>query len=133
VTDRNSPPDSEIARVSAAWLAYVAGHDPEQQWASDVKEEWSAERNYATMSRFVLRLCRDVDPGDADVIARIGAGPLEDLIVTWPHRAFILVEAEVETNPTLLHALATVWTQGQPFVRGRIQAILARNGVGPSG
>jgi hypothetical protein len=133
MTDGKPPSGSEIARVSAAWLAYVLSDDPEHEWASDTAEEWSAEPNYETMCRFVLQLCSDVDRADTEVIGRIGAGPLEDLIVKWPHRALALVEAEVETNPALLQALATVWSQGQPDVRTRIDAILARHGVEPSG
>jgi hypothetical protein len=127
MTEGTSPPSSEIARVSAAWLAYVASDDPEHEWASDVAEEWTAEPNYEALHRFVLQLCADVDANDTDVIGRIGAGPLEDLIVKWPHRALAIVEAEVGTNRTLLKALGTVWSQGQPNVRRRIDATLARH------
>jgi hypothetical protein len=122
------PSDSDIARVSAAWLAYQATEDEQYDWVMDVQSKWQRYDDHDSMWRFLLKLCVDVPNDDDDLIGMIGAGPLEEMIVTWTETALALVETEVETNPTMLRALAGVWTQGLP-IRERLDTILARNGV----
>ena len=123
----SSPSNEEIARVSKAWLALQATKDPQYNWSVDIKEEWREADDYSAMSRYVLQLCRDVEPGDNDTIGMIGASPLEDLIEGWPDAALVLIEGEVNTNPVMLQALKAVWTR-VPAVRQRIDAILAARG-----
>jgi hypothetical protein len=123
----SSPSDEEVARVSEAWLALLATKDSKYDWSVDAKEAWREAGDYSAMSRYVLRLCRDVAPDDGERIGMIGASPLEDLIDAWPDTALSLVEGEVDDNPVLLQALKSVWTR-QPTVQERIDAILVARG-----
>jgi hypothetical protein len=121
------PSDSDIARASTAWLAYQATEDEQYDWVIEQQDDWLLRGDYDSMWRFILKLCEDVASDDDDIIGMIGAGPLENMIVTWPDTALRLVAAEVGRNPTMLQALAGVWTQGLP-IRERLDAILARHG-----
>ncbi len=122
-----SPSDKEVARVSEAWLALQATKDSQHDWSVDAKETWREAGDYSAMLRLVLQLCRDVAPDDGENIVMIGVSPLEDLIREWPDATLSLVEKEVDSNPTLLKALKSVWTR-QQAVRERIDAILAAHG-----
>jgi len=81
------------------------------------------------MWRFVLKLCEDVANDDSDMIGMIGAGPLHDVIDTWPDAALTSIEAEVDATPTLLRALSIVIAP-TALAQQRIDAILARHGQG---
>lgn len=127
MSNAEHPDDADIARASAAWLAYQATEDEQYEWAINVQDRWLIEGAYEAMWRFLLLVCADVEDDEDEIIEMIGAGPLENMIVTWPDAALRLVEAEVETNPTMLRALASTWTQGLP-IRERIDRILAHHG-----
>ncbi len=118
--------DAEIARVSAGWLSYQQGKDPTYEWALYEQSEWFAAQDYSAIEKFVSQLCRDVDPGDADRIDMIGAGPLEDFIRAFPERALDYVEAEGRVNERVRQALGSVWLHNDSAVRARIDSILAR-------
>ena len=60
----------------------------------DPKEGW----------RLVLELVR-LAAGDPDALARIGAGPLEDLVRFHPNPFLDIAEAEARRNPPLADAL----------------------------
>jgi hypothetical protein len=127
MSDPARPSDLDIERASAAWLAYQATQEEQYDWVVERQDDWLIHGDYDSMWRFLLKLCMDVANDDDDTIGMIGAGPLENMIVTWPDTALRLVTAEVGRNPTMLQALAGVWTQGLP-IRGRLDAILARHG-----
>ena len=71
-----------------------------------------------------------VDPGDLSLVCNIAAGPLESVISDHGEHAMDLIERAVNTNPTLLLALAGVWCWSQP-VRPRIDRILAQHSQDP--
>jgi hypothetical protein len=119
--------ESDIQRVSAAWLASQSAGDSPDGWVIDWQEERRGEGDYMAMWRFVLKLCKSVAGDDSETIGMIGADPLWFMIYTWPDETAGLIEAEVPKNPTLLRVLAGTWTQGFP-IRERLDAILARHG-----
>lgn len=116
-----------------AWLAYQKAWNTNQSeaeqhdWVIEQQDDWLLHGDYNSMWRFIVKVCEDVASDDEDMIGMIGAAPLENMIVTWPDTALGLVEVEVGRNPTMLRALAGVWTQGLP-IRERLDAILARHG-----
>jgi hypothetical protein len=117
--------ESDIQRVSAAWLASQSADDSPDHWVIDWQEYRRGQGDYMTMWRFVLRLCEDVGGGDSETIEMIGVDPLWFMIHTWPDETLTLIEAEVPKNPTLLKALPIILTD-EPSVRERLDAIISR-------
>jgi hypothetical protein len=126
MNDRKPTSDADIEQASAVWLARRAAGDAPPEWVQDLQLDWVRLGDYEATWRFVLRLCKGAADDDRDTVEMIGADPLHDLIVNWPDAALTSIEAEVDANPTLLQALATIMTETQP-IRRRIDAILARH------
>lgn len=116
--------ESDIQRVSAAWLASQSADEPDH-CVIDWQDERRSQDDYMTMWRFVLRLCEDVRGDDSETIGMIGADPLWSMIYRWPDEILTLLEAEVSKNPTLRKALPIILTD-EPSVRERLDAIIAR-------
>jgi hypothetical protein len=126
MNDRQPPSDPDIDRASSAWLAYQATEDEQYDWVIELQDDWLIHGDYDSMWRFLLKVCTDVAKDDDDTIGMIGAGPLYDMIHTWPDEALASIEAEASQNPTLLRALSIVITS-VPAVRDQIDAILAND------
>jgi hypothetical protein len=75
-----------------AWLAIDPASDPEDAWAK------------------ILTLLEGAS--DAEEIAAVSAGPLEDLLTEHGSAFLRRVEAEMETRPKLRLALAHIATSG---------------------
>ncbi len=127
MSDMDPASEYDIEQVSGAWLASRAVGSATDDWV----ENWQVRRemsgDYTAIWRFVVKLCENVASNDSETIGLIGAGPLWDMIYTWPDKALSLIEAEVATNRTLVEALSIIVTD-ESLVRERIDAILARHG-----
>jgi uncharacterized protein DUF6869 len=77
---------------------------------------------------FVRDVCESVAPDEEWVVSSIGAGPLEDLLRTWPDLALTFIEREAEQCETLREALTNVWV-----LEERVDSILAKYGKGSKG
>jgi hypothetical protein len=125
-SDAEPVSESDIQRVSAAWLAFQSADDSPEDWVEDWQDKRRSQGDYMAMWRFVLRLCEDVRGDDSETIEMIGVDPLWSMIYRWPNETLTLIEAEVPRNPTLLKALQIILTD-ESSVRERIDAILARH------
>ncbi len=76
---------------------------------------------------FVRDVCATVAPDEKWVVSNIGAGPLEDLLRTWPDPALKFIEREAEQCETLREALTNVWITP---LGDRVDSILAKYGKG---
>jgi hypothetical protein len=122
--------DERIEAVSAAWIRFNATQEEKDEWVLNPVAEWIDEGRVDVVWRLVLALCAEVDEGDLSMIANIGAGPLEEMIVKFGDTAVDLIEPAVNANPNLLKALAAVWRFDMPQ-RPRIDRILAAHGQDP--
>jgi hypothetical protein len=119
--------DTMIEKVSRGWISYTARQDAIDEWVLDPVAKWMNEGQFDAVWRLILALCRQVDGADLSMIANIGAGPVEEMIRTFGHRALDVIEPAVGGNPILLKALAMVWLWDTPR-RERIDEILATHG-----
>lgn len=130
MSDSGLPDNSEVSRRTAvAWLECQRTGLDFYDWVENQTLEWMHSGDFTAMRDFVLELCETAD--DQQTIERIGVGPLYDMVRIWPDLTLKLVEAEADTNPSLLQALSIVMTS-KASVRQRIDAILGRHGQQPS-
>jgi hypothetical protein len=120
---------ADIERAAAAWLSCQARGDGPPVWVVELTMHCLRLGHYAAMWRFVLLLCAGAAPDDSETIEMIGVGPLFSMITRWPEATLASIEAEVDSNPTLLRSLAVGITSMQP-ARQRLDAIVARCGGG---
>jgi hypothetical protein len=123
--------DPVVARAASVWLERQT-HGEAHDWIEELTQDWMYSGERTAMWQFVLELCATAPSDNSDVIDMIGVGPLYDIISQWPESALSLIDGEVDHNPTLLQALGAVITS-TPSVRGRIDAMLVRNGEAPFG
>jgi hypothetical protein len=123
--DKEPVSESDIQRVSAAWLASRSADESLDEWVIEWQDERLWQGDYVAMWRFVLRLCEGVRDDDSEIIGMIAADPLWSMIYRWPDETLTLIEAEVPKNLTLLKALPIILTD-EPSVRERLDAIIAR-------
>jgi hypothetical protein len=117
---------ADIAGAAAAWLRCQGAEEDPPEWVEDLTLDWTRFDEYAPMWRFVLKLCADVEDDELQVIRMIGVGPLYDMVRVWPERTLTSIEAQAETNATVVQALWSVITSDDA-VRKRIDAILDRD------
>jgi hypothetical protein len=121
-----------IAELTEAWLRYhreFAGSDlPDEHpddWAGYLVSEWifdgEAEKTWLAILAISERLRWEDEP---KVVAWFGAGALEDFVAEFGDRAMDRIEPQLESNETLLKALACVWRWGEP-IRDRVDRALA--------
>lgn len=127
-------PDSEVAAVARAWIEYQRAwdeHAPEHaepwMWGPDRIDALRSAGKIDRVWLVIAGICAQVDADELDLALMIGAGPLEDFIVTFRDRAMDLIEPALRENKTLLTALAGAWDQGSGM-RGRIGDALAAQG-----
>jgi hypothetical protein len=84
----------------------------------DLKRMWEA------IAGLCGRLRWDDEP---KLVGVLGAGPLEDFVVKFGDQAMDLIEPQLDTNETLLKALACVWRWDDP-VRSRVDRALKARG-----
>lgn len=76
---------------------------------------------------FVRDVCKTVAPEEEWVVCCIGAGPLEEMLTTWPDLALRFLEREAEGCETLREALTNRWITP---LGERIDNILTKHGKG---
>ena len=131
---RERSPNAEVAGVARAWIEYQRASDKGDEEHADVWM-WGSDRITALLRAgeidrawlVIAGICAQVDADDLDLALMIGAGPLEDFIVTFRDKAMDLIEPALQENKTLLTALAGAWDQGSGM-RGRIGDALAEHG-----
>jgi hypothetical protein len=126
---RAAAEDEEILAISQAWVDYHRREDEKHWWACEAVMELDHEPTLERgdlLWRLILGMCSLLRPDELALIANVGAGPLEEFIRLYGDQALELIEPEVNTNRTLLLALAGVWGWSEP-TRPRIDQILQTN------
>jgi hypothetical protein len=94
------------------------------EWAIERVETWVSSGDLDVAWQLIEALLREVPADDVTMIANVGAGPLENALVTFGDAAMDRVERASDANPALLKALAMVWRWDVP-IRPRIDHFLA--------
>lgn len=126
---RVASPPRQNAAVSRAWVDYEAGSEKANEWGLHRVFEITDKAAIGEQWLLILSLCAAAKNTDPEVVAVLGAGPLEDFIRRFGDDAMDLIEPQLESNPTLLFALAGVWPGDE--MRGRVARALAAHGQEP--
>lgn len=131
-----------MGELAEAWIRYQRRHRRTDRLPDEDPDDWALERlsdwflvEEDTIEPFweaILAICARARWGNGDdddswVVVMIGAGPLEDFITKFEGRAMDLIEPRLDTNDTLLKALAGAWTRRTP-VGDRVERALADRG-----
>jgi hypothetical protein len=81
-------------------------------------------RMWEAITGLCLQLRWDTEP---QIIGVLGAGPLEDFVVKFGDQAMDLIEPRLDSDETLLKALACVWRWHDP-IRERVDRVLRARG-----
>jgi hypothetical protein len=101
------------ADLTDAYLAHVKtrtrdGTDAEYFEAAEQLDSLvtdKPERAWPLICDFIRRISRE----DEDLLAYVAAGPLEDLLVRYPHEFIDRIEALAKADPHFRRAVSGVW------------------------
>ncbi len=138
MTDGDSASNDGVQRLSRDWVAAkrreAQGDRLDAAQDDEIVDELIEMRHagdheaFEAYAAFVRNVCQNVAPDEGWVVSCIGAGPLEDLLRTWPDLALRFIEREAERCETLREALTNVWV-----LEERVAGILAKYGKGSKG
>jgi hypothetical protein len=115
--------DRQRAAMASAWVDYTAGSETANEWSLHRVFDVAYNGAIGEQWLMILSLSAAAKSADPKVVGVVGAGPLEDFIGRFGDEAMDLIEPQLESNPTLLFALAGVWPRDD--VRGRVTQALA--------
>jgi hypothetical protein len=116
-----------VERAADSWLAARVADHPPSEWVHDLQIEWMTTGQFDELWKFILRLCKTVDPKDKEIIDQIGTDPLFELFLQFPDRAIEAVESMGDQQPILIEALSIVDAESDE-IQARIDAIVSHYG-----
>jgi hypothetical protein len=108
------PADPTWEETVLAYVMYAATGKQEYHWAIDVSLGMAAMGRWSDLWRFTRDVVAAADTSDPDVLAFIGAGPLEDILAHAGDQFIDSIEAEARTQPRFRSVLACAWQSRMP-------------------
>ena len=108
-------------QVADAYLAHARRRSASTQWAADAVIELTLAKRWEELWDVVLCIARREEVIEAEALAFVAAGPLEDLVCKAGPAFIDRVEHEAKFNKQFGRLLTGVWLRSaDPVVRERV-------------